>query len=353
MRQKSLHRSHRVFDVLIKYNQIDLQKTLQRLTFDNTFALIFGGDPRMYESLKLPVLEYQKAFAEMEEAGWHRHVLPDFVWKFQRWLQVGGERRIRRARTVFDDFLFRCVALRRHHFLASLEGKTAPETDLISVYLQEGTEFSDKFLRDTAFNFMVAGISSVNACLTWFFWLIATNPSVEAKILREIRSAVSAGGDGLLTREEIGKMTYLHAAFLETLRLYPPVPFNEKTAAVEDVLPSGLRVGPGTKILTSFYAMGRSEDIWGKDCLEFRPERWVSESGGVIYVPTYKFAPFSTGPRSCIGKDMALLQMKTVAAAVLFNYRLDLVAGHTAVPTVSIVLHMDSGLKVSVSKRNA
>jgi len=39
-------------------------------------------------------------------------------------------------------------------------------------------------------------------------------------------------------------------------------------------------------ILFSLYAMGRDEDIWGKDCLKFKPARWISKRGGIVYAPS-------------------------------------------------------------------
>lgn len=106
------------------------------------------------------------------------------------------------------------------------------------------------------------------------------------------------------------------------------------------------------RIMLSFYSMGRMEDLWGKDCLEFKPERWIAEQGGLVYVPSHKFIAFNTGPRLCLGKDMSLIQMKAIATAVLSNYRLEVVESHIVSPCLAVVLHMKHGLKVKVSKRS-
>lgn len=70
--------------------------------------------------------------------------------------------------------------------------------------------------------------------------------------------------------------------------------------------------------------MGRMEGICGKDCLEFKPERWIS-NGGILYVPPYKFSAFNAGLRSCLGKDVAFTQIKIVVGAILWNYRIEVV----------------------------
>ncbi|XP_052118876.1 alkane hydroxylase MAH1-like [Arachis duranensis] len=150
----------------------------------------------------------------------------------------------------------------------------------------------DKFLRDAAFNLFVAGRDTITSGLTWFFWLVATHPLVEAKILEEIEKVFGAAVREkckILGMEDVKKLVYLHGALCEGLRLFPPVPIERKQSLKRDTLPSGHYVNPNSIILLFTYAMGRFEEIWGKDCLEFKPERWISEKGETIHVPSYKF----------------------------------------------------------------
>ena len=107
----------------------------------------------------------------------------------------------------------------------------------------------------------------------------------------------------------------------------------------------------GTRILFCIYAMGRIEGIWGKDCGEYRPERWLSGSGRVRHEPSYKFAAFNSGPRSCLGRDLGLTNLKIAAAAIIYNFRVELVDGHVVEPTDSVVLHTKNGLMVRVQRR--
>ncbi|CBI33552.3 unnamed protein product, partial [Vitis vinifera] len=99
------------------------------------------------------------------------------------------------------------------------------------------------------------------------------------------------------------------------------------------------------------YAMGRMACAWGKDCLEFKPERWLTGKGRTKHEPAYKFLAFSAGPRICLGKEVAFFKMKAVAAAIMHNYHFQMVKGHRVVPTVSIVLHMKHGLRVNVKNK--
>ena len=98
--------------------------------------------------------------------------------------------------------------------------------------------------------------------------------------------------------------------------------------------------------------MGRMESIWGQDCLEFKPERWISERGGIVHVPSFKFITFNAGARTCLGKDISFIQMKIIASAIIWNYRVQVVEGHPISPSISVILHMKNGLMVMISKRN-
>ena len=213
---------------------------------------------------------------------------------------------------------------------------------------------SNKILRDTAFNLIAAGSDTMGAGLAWFFWLIATHPSVEMKILKEIKENLMVKDDKkweCFGIQELDTLVYLHAALCEALRLYPVVAFDPRTAVKADILPSGHHISANTPIIISLYAMGRMEEIWGEDCMQYKPERWISEQGGLISVPSYKFTAFGGGPRSCLGKAMAFIQMKIVATSIIWNFHVEMVEVHPVSPSVSVVLHMKHGLKVRITKR--
>ena len=130
-----------------------------------------------------------------------------------------------------------------------------------------GTIKSDKFLRDTAINLMTAGKDGISAGLIWFFWIVATHLYVEAKILEEIKEHLFDNRKLKdLNINGLSKLVYLHGAICETLRLFPPIPFEHKFSIQYDILPSGHSIRPNTIILCSLYSMGRMESKWGEDC---------------------------------------------------------------------------------------
>ncbi|XP_002521474.2 alkane hydroxylase MAH1 [Ricinus communis] len=343
-------------------SEVDIQDVFQRFTFDSICILALSYDPDSL-SIEFPHVPFAKAFDDIEEAVLYRYLVPSSIWKLQKRLRIGKEKKLRNAWDTFDRFLEQCITRKREQVRRSKNQKERDQDyfDLLTYYFMEveGGDVnvpvkSNKLLRDTATALLIAGRDTVSAALAWFFWLIGTHPSAEKKILEEIKAKVQPDTNDEwrhFSLEALNKLVYLHAAICETLRLYPSIPINHKMSVEADVLPSGHRVPGNTRILYFLYSMGRMEEIWGKDCSEFKPERWICEKGQIKHIPSYKYIAFNAGPRTCLGKDLTFLQMKIVASAIIWNYSLQVVDNRPATPCNSVVLHMKGGLKVRVSKR--
>ncbi|CAH8273837.1 unnamed protein product [Arabidopsis lyrata] len=343
---------------------VDLQDVFQRFTFDTTFVLATGYDPGCL-SVEMPEIEFARALDDAEEAIFYRHVKPEMVWKIQRLIGVGDELKLKRAHAVFNRVCSECIASKRDEINRG-DGSSSSNDLLMSSLNVDTTKYKllnpsdDRFLRDTILSFMLAGRDTTGSALTWFFWLLCKNQEAMAKIRQEINTnlfprnkndgSVSYDSDSF-NPQGIKKLVYLHGAICEALRLYPPVPFNHKSPTKPDVLPSGHKVKANSKILFCLYSLGRMKSVWGEDALEFKPERWISESGRSVHEPSYKFLSFNAGPRTCLGKEVAMMQMKTVAVKIIQNYEINVVEGHKIKPAPSVILHMKHGLKVTVSKR--
>ncbi|KAM0034092.1 putative cytochrome P450 [Helianthus debilis subsp. tardiflorus] len=338
---------------------VDMQDVFQRLTFDTTCMFVTGYDPECL-SLDFKDVPFSRALDEAEEAIFARHVVPKSVWKLQRRLGFGNEKKLKHAWETLDDVVGGLIARKRKDVMGEMVSENDAKgvdmlTSLMSDQLySDGFKQDDKFLRDTILNLMIAGRDTTSSSLTWFLWLVVTHPSVEKKIRDEINAVIpesQLGKARIFEADESNKLVYLHAALCEALRLYPPVPFQHKAPIKPDILPSGHGVDPNMKIMFSLYAMGRMETIWGEDSCEFKPERWITEKNMIRHEPSYKFLAFNAGPRTCIGRQVAFTQMKAIGATILHNYNFEMVKDHIVAPNVSIILYMKHGLKVRVTPR--
>jgi cytochrome P450 len=309
----------------------DMQDLMTRLIFDLTATPIFGVDPGCL-STNMPSMHVAAAMDSVMEVGLLRHTVPASCWKMMRQLNLGPERKLAVAHTLLHGFI--------REMMEKTKGRCSDPDDLAAVDILSGDPAysSDKaLLSRILINYMIAGRDTVGTTLPWVFYNLAKNPRVVSGIREELahiaslKASAAASNDLVFFEsEETKDLVYLQAALFESLRLYPPGPFERKVVAADDVLPSGHRLCSGETILISIYSMGRMEALWGKDCNEYRPERWLSEDGGKLrYVPSHKFMAFNSGPRMCLGKDIAITQMKTIVAAVIWNFDLELLEGQS------------------------
>ncbi|KAL3691648.1 hypothetical protein R1sor_005299 [Riccia sorocarpa] len=123
-------------------------------------------------------------------------------------------------------------------------------------------------------------------------------------------------------------------------------------ALKDDILPAcGTTIRAGDSFTYSPYCQGRMEQLWGEDCLEYKPERWLRD-GICQQVSQFKYPVFHGGPRLCLGKDNALLHMRITLAMLLRFFRFQKLPTCKMTYKVTIVLlTSDEGLKMMVQKR--
>lgn len=297
---------------------LDLQDILQRFAFDNICKIAFGYDPA-YLLPSLPEAKFAVAFDEATKLSVHRSgSLVPILWKIKKVLCIGSEKKLAMAVSEVREFAKSIIREKKRELT---QNSSIESVDLLSRFLSSG-HADEKFVTDIIISFIIAGRDTTSAALTWFFWLIYKNPETETEILKEIN-----GKSENSAYEEVKDMIYTHAAICESMRFYPPVPADTKEVVNDDVLPEGTVVKKGDRITYHPYAMGRLASIWGKDWDKYKPERWLErdeKSNKLNFVgrDSYTYPVFQAGPRICLGKDMAFLQMKRVVAGILRRFQI-------------------------------
>ncbi|KAL8529628.1 hypothetical protein ACS0TY_006891 [Phlomoides rotata] len=324
---------------------LDFQDILQRFAFDNVCKIAFGYDPA-YLSPSLPEEKFAVAFDKAAKLSTYRFrsFIPNF-WKIKRALNFGSEKQLAIAVKEIREFAKEIIMNKK-------QGRSSVESvdDLLSRFLSSGHSDED-FVTDIVISFILAGKDTTSAALTWFFWLLSSHPEVETQILMEIEEK----SESVSAYDEVKHMIYTHASLCESMRLYPPVPVDGKEALGDDVLPDGTIVKKGMRVSYHPYAMGRVEKVWGKDWAEFRPSRWLEggEKWSFVNRDSFTYPVFQAGPRICLGKEMAFLQMKRVVAAVLQRFKVVPVVVEGAEPVfiTELTAKMKGGFPVRIEER--
>ncbi|KNC23127.1 Cytochrome P450 4g1 [Lucilia cuprina] len=115
------------------------------------------------------------------------------------------------------------------------------------------------------------------------------------------------------------QMTYLERVICETLRLFPPVPIIARKLEEDIRLKSGPYIIPkGTTVVVSQFFIHRRADTF-PDPEKFNPDNFLPERSANRHY--YSYIPFSAGPRSCVGRKFAMLQLKVLLSTIIRNYR--------------------------------
>ncbi|KAJ7539386.1 hypothetical protein O6H91_11G090200 [Diphasiastrum complanatum] len=339
--------------------EVEIQDLFMRTTLDSICELGFGLDLGSL-SPSLPEVPFANAFDRLSEAIAHRSL--GLFWRTRRALRLGYEKELQKCITELDDFTYKVIQQRKKVIEeANKNNEENTREDLLSRFMnfkgQDGEDtYKDKDLRDSILNFVIAGRDTTAITLSWLVYLLCNNPHVADKISAELKSVLGDTKDvsirefcELLTPECVNELHYLHASVNECLRLYPPVPRDGKVALKDDVLLDGTKVKAGDRLVYVPYSMGRMEFLWGKDALMFKPERWFKDNKFQSESP-YKFTAFQAGPRTCLGKDSAYLQIKTTAAVLIRFFQFRLLPNHRVYYRLGMVLQMINGIKVFVSR---
>ena len=273
---------------------IDLQPLFFRLTLDVTTEFLFGESVR---SLLEPDAASEKtfggAFNTAQGILTQRFRFQDFYW------MIGGSKF---RKTCNDVHCFANEIIDRN--LSRSFKKNRVFLDAVA----ESTADRDS-LRGQIINLLMAGRDTTACLITWTMFLLVRHPKALETLRAEISSNCS--DPARLTRANLRKMSYLQNVLTETLRLYPSVPVNFRTAERTTVLPTGggpdrtapVLIPKGSTVAYSIYAMHRRPDLYGMDAELFRPERWDEDMPMRLDKTnaTWGYLPFNGGPRTCLG----------------------------------------------------
>ncbi|KAG8792970.1 hypothetical protein FRC12_004339 [Ceratobasidium sp. 428] len=289
---------------------IDFQDVAARFTLDSGTEFLFGRDvhslaaplPYPHAPPKDDSASFAAAFGRAQEKVMTRYFL-SMLWPYAEmfWDRTSDDMRVIDA--YVQPILREKLEEKRRmggKRLENAEDGLEDGSDTLLDHLVQLTD-DESVIRDEIVNILTA------ATLTFAVYMLATNPDVLSKLRAEVLAYV--GSTKYPTADDFRNMKYLRAVINETLRLFPPVPFNERTAVKSTTFKSGGKsyyVPMGASAGYSVLFMHRRKDLWGPDAEDFDPERWIDERLKKYVTPNpFIFLPFNAGPRICLGQQFA------------------------------------------------
>lgn len=134
----------------------------------------------------------------------------------------------------------------------------------------------------------------------------------------------------------------------EVLRLYPPAAFVSREA-LEDTQVGDITIPQGVCLWTLIPTLHRDSNIWGKDADEFKPERFNNGISKACKFPQ-AYIPFGLGPRLCLGKNFAMVQLKILLCLIISKFAFSLSPKYRHSPAYRMIVEPKHGVHILVKK---
>ncbi|RYN45628.1 hypothetical protein AA0119_g11840 [Alternaria tenuissima] len=254
------------------------------------------------------------------------------------------------AQTAFSGLLKQLINDTRKHEQYAMDlirrriEQSSTRKDFLTKMLQgrDNDGISDVQLAAHASDFVIAGSETTATALACITYHLLKFPEIGLRLQTEIREAFNSYQE--INGTSTTSLPYLNAVILEGMRVYPPLPFplprvvpqggdvvdghfipegvselEAVDAAIFISIPANYKV-PQTIVSTNPFAASMSSQNF-LNPWTFDPERWLGKDGEDTLGASQ---PFSLGTRSCLGKSLAWLELRTILAKLYFKYDLKL-----------------------------
>uniref|UniRef100_A0A1A9VZ41 Cytochrome P450 n=1 Tax=Glossina brevipalpis TaxID=37001 RepID=A0A1A9VZ41_9MUSC len=213
-------------------------------------------------------------------------------------------------------------------------------TDTLLYYIKEGMAEFQKSRRQEAksilekllkidervalvmvMDMLMAGVDTVSTALVTLLYSLAINPEKQLR-LREEMCTILPSPWTRFTEDNTRTMPYMKACLKESLRMMPVTPGNMR-GTVNDVVLSGYHIPANCNIMMGVMALSNTETYFPKSDI-FLPERWLknNESTELKSKNPFVYSPFGFGPRSCIGRRIAQMEIESLVGRLVRNYHI-------------------------------
>ena len=294
---------------------IDVQEDLMRYTIDVTSNLAFGYDVNTLEDQGAEIQRHlEKVFPMVNR----RINAPFPYWHF---VKLPADRALDHALVAIRAALTECIEQSRKRLAKNPDLATHP-TNFLEAMLAardvDGAEITEEEIFGNVLTMLIGGEDSTAATMAWMLHFLTDHPDSQRRVQKELDDVL---GPSEILRDfrDAERLTYLEAVSFETMRLKSVFPILF-LGANTDVELGGVNIPKGTAIFLLTRQCGMQEhEFTAAD--QFQPERWTTPHGGQEQGHNPKaFVPFGAGPRSCPGRNLTLLEMKSAMAMLFRNF---------------------------------
>ncbi len=210
----------------------------------------------------------------------------------------------------------------------------------------DGNRMDEKQLRDEVLILFAAGHETTANALTWTWYLLSENPSVESKLHEEVDRVL--GERNIASAEDFPKLEYSMKVLTESMRMYPPA-WALVRESLRQVELDGYTIPSGANVVASQY-VNHHDPKYFPNPERFDPGRWNGDARN--FLPKFAYYPFGGGSRSCVGEPFAWMEGVLVLAQISKEWSMRHVATHKVEMKPGITLRSRYGMKMKLERRN-
>ncbi|KAL9244318.1 hypothetical protein vseg_018105 [Gypsophila vaccaria] len=193
------------------------------------------------------------------------------------------------------------------------------ELDLLSRLINDSNKFnkdlSDEDIASKITGLMFAGFYPSSTTIAFLIGNLADHPQVYEKVYQEQKKIAQSKAAGeALTWVDLQKMKYSWNVICETMRLASPIPGNFREAKT-DFSFAGFRIPKGWKVHWTLHTT-HMDPTYFPDPHKFDPSRFEGDGPA-----PYTYVPFGMGPRMCVGKDFAKIEVLVFLHNVVTQFK--------------------------------
>ncbi|KAH7537712.1 hypothetical protein FEM48_Zijuj03G0122100 [Ziziphus jujuba var. spinosa] len=255
-----------------------------------------------------------------------------------------------------ESLIWEAVKERREQEISDTSSSSSSSgKDLLQLILEGaindhtlGEHSSKQFIVDNCKNIYFAGYESTAIAISWCLMLLALHPEWQARIRSEFSQICP---DGVPDANSLPQLKAVTMVVQEVLRLYPPAAFVSREA-FEDTQIGNVVVPKGVCVWTLIPTLHRDPDIWGPDANEFKPERFAEGVSKACKSPQ-GYIPFGLGARLCLGKNLAMVELKVVVSMIVSRFAFSLSTKYRHCPAYRMIVEPGRGVHILIQRANA
>ncbi|KAJ8650060.1 hypothetical protein MRB53_003083 [Persea americana] len=290
-------------------------------TIFNVIASMLWGNTVKGEEFTCTSVDFRHVLEEMAEI-YGKPDVSDLFPILARFDIQGLAQRMKRLVLWVDRILDAIIDQRQR------EGSNKESKDFLQFLLQiveQGdpkTPLTTTHIKALFMDLILAGTDTTWTTSEWAMAEMMHHPAVMRKAQEELEQVV--GMNNTVEESHLPKLKYLDAVVKEVLRLHPVTPLMLPRSPSQSCTIGGYMVPKGTRIFINVWAVQRDPDSW-ENPLEFRPERFLEETGKHDYKGNdYRYIPFGSGRRLCVGLPIAERMLMYVLATFLHSFEWNL-----------------------------